>query len=240
MPFLRDGYIIELTKKDITYIITHMKKIIFFGVFHILIINAYADDLDQKARIFWNYISKNEIEIFNINNPEASLYTEIYNQIQSIDRNIYVMLGNEIKNNKKDIIITAGGNADYFSLCDEIVKLAPKYTRLNPISLFPPLEKIEPFVFSNIVLNVEDVNVHLKKNDKKIDLLFLLNVRHLSFIQNDNTGQIYNVYMHLLSIMTQQILGERIFGEKIDSGEIALVNLVIPNIPLLELKNIIK
>jgi hypothetical protein len=199
-----------------------------------------ADNFTKQSMVFWNFISKNEMNILNVNDPASSLYIEIYNQIQLIDKNIYVMLGNKTENNKKEIIITAGGNSDYFDLCDQIVKLAPTFTYLNPISLFPPLEKIEPFFFDNIVLTVDDVNVHFDDSKKKIDLLFILEQKHLSNIQNDSTGQFYNIYLQMLFIMTQQILGERIAGEKINSGEISLVNLIVPTIPLLELRSAIK
>ena len=219
-----------------------MKKIIFFCVFNLLLFNAYSDSLDNRIAAFWNFVSNNERNLFNINSPESPLYMEIYNQIQLIDKNIYVMLSNEIKNNRKDIIITAGGNAQYFDLCDRIVNLAPRLRFLNPISLFPRLERIEPFIVGNIVFSVEDVRVNLNTNTSsgKIELLFLLNEPHLSHIRNDSSGYFYSIYMQMLFTMTQQILGERIVGEKIGSGAIALVNLVIPSIPLIEIRNNIK
>ena len=145
------------------------------------------------------------------------------------------MFSNEVVNNKKDLVITCNGNKLFFGLCDKIVNLAPNYKYLRPISLFPALEKIEPFIFGDIELKIEDVNVHFDNENGNIDLLFLLNNKHLTALQNDTTGQLYNVYMQILFMMTQQILGERFVGEKINSGNISLVNLIIPSIPMSEL-----
>jgi hypothetical protein len=200
----------------------------------------YSDDTEKKINEFWKYISKNEKKIFAINNRDSPLYYEIYNKIQLINENIYVMLGNEIENNKKDIIITCNGNTLFFDLCDKIVNLAPNYKYLRPISLFPALEKIEPFIFGDFVLRIEEVKVHFENDNENIDLLFILDNKHLKILQSDKTGQIYNVYMQMLFMMTQQILGERITGEKIKSGNISLVNLLIPSIPLAELGKYIK
>jgi hypothetical protein len=220
-----------------------MKKIILFGIILSQFFGVYSiysdDDMNKKINIFWNFISQNEMAVFDLNNQNSPLYNEIYNQIQLVNENIWVMLGNEIKNNKKDLIITCGGNSNYFELCDEIVKFSPKFSHLNVISLFPQLEKIEPFIYGNIVLNIEDINVHFD-NNSEIDLLFILSEKHRAILQNDVTGQLYNIYMQMLFIMTQQILGERIFGERIKAGNISLVNIITPNIPLIELKKYIE
>jgi hypothetical protein len=218
-----------------------MKKIILFAIMIFQILGIYSvypdDDMTEKINVFWNFISQNESAIFDLSNQNSPLYDKIFDQIQLVNENIWVMLGNEIKNNKKDLIITCGGNTSYFELCDEIVKLSPKFSRLNTISLFPQLEKIEPFVYGDIILNVEDVRVHF---DNKTDLLFILSEKHRTILQNDTSGQLYNIYMQMLFIMTQQILGERVTGEKIKSGNISLVNILIPNVPLIKLKNYIK
>jgi hypothetical protein len=218
-----------------------MKKIILSGIMLFQFLGVYFDDnLTEEINIFWNFISQNEMAILSINNQNSPLYNEIYNQIQLVNENIWVMIGNEIKDNKKDLIITCGGNSSYFELCDKIVKFSPEFDHLNIISLFPQLEKIEPFIYGNIVLNIEDVNVHFDNNNHEIDLLFILSEKHRTILQNDTTGQLYNIYMQMLFIMTQQILGERIVGEKIKSGNISQVNTLLPNIPLMELKKYIK
>jgi ankyrin repeat protein len=218
-----------------------MKKSIISVIFIFFLCVNYScsDDTVKKINEFWKYISENEENIFVLNDQNSELYYEIYNKIQLINENIYIMFSNEIINNKKNLIVTSNGNKLFFGLCDKIVNLAPNYKYLKPISLFPALEKIEPFIFGEIVLRIEDVNVHFDNNNENIDLLFILNNKHLTLLQNDETGQLYNVYMQMLFMMTQQILGERIVGEKIKSGNISLVNLLIPSVPMSELEKYI-
>jgi len=219
-----------------------MKRFIIaiVSLFFLSINCIYSDDTVDRINNFWKFISENEENIFALNNKNSTLYYEIFYKIQLINKNVYVMINNEITNNKKNLIITCNGNTLFFDLCDKIVNLAPNYKYLKPISLFPSLEKIEPFIFGNVVLKVEDVRVHFEKNNNKYDLLFLLSKEHLEILQNDKNGQIYNLYMQMLFIMTQQILGERIVGEKIEDGNISLVNLIIPSVPMSILGKYIK
>jgi hypothetical protein len=236
-----------LDKKIKIVCLSLMKKIILGGIILFLFPAVYftypndtPDDMIDEINNFWEFISEKEMDIFRLNDRESSLYNEIYNRIQLINKNIYAMLSNEIINNKKDLIITCNGNSNYFELCDRIVNLAPRFNHLNAISLFPPIDRIEPFIFGNIVLRAEDVNVHFENNNSNIDLLFILNNDHTKILQKDTTGQLYDIYMQMLFIMTQQILGERVVGEKIESAGIAMVNIIIPSIPLIELKEHIK
>jgi hypothetical protein len=90
------------------------------------------------------------------------------------------------------------------------------------------------------VLKAEDVKVHFENNNSNIDLLFILTNDHIAILQEDTSGYLYNLYMQMLFIMTQQILGERTTGEKIGIVSISLVNLLMPAIPLTELREYIK
>lgn len=219
-----------------------MKKFLYGILFFAIsgAYSAYAGDSAARIEDFWNFVSENEAGILDLQGSDSPLYSELFKRIQSIDENIFLMVNTEMKDNKRDIVITCGGKPDYFGLCDEIVSLAPEYERLNPVSLFPPLEKIEPFVYGNIMINPEDVKVHFDENGSAVDLLFLLNNEHIMMIQRDTTGQLYGIHMQMLFVMTQQILGERIFGEKIKSGLIMPAAIAIGNIPLLELRDHIK
>jgi hypothetical protein len=199
----------------------------------------YPDDLTGKIETFWNFITENENNIFTVPNSESPLYLEIYNQIQLVDQNIFVMIGNEIENGKRNVIITCNGNPNYFELCDKIADLAPGYSYLNIISLFPPSEEIGPYIFGNIILKAEDVLVHFDGTGD-ISLLFILSHEHLVRLQRDNTGQLYNIYRQMLSMMVQELIGERIAGTRVKSVVISLVNIAIPSIPLIEIRNYIK
>ncbi|MDR2376693.1 MAG: hypothetical protein LBD96_09690 [Treponema sp.] len=208
---------------------------VFFGI-HL----AYADDYEAKIKAFWDFVSENENDIVILNSRDSPVLYELFDKIQSIDKNIYVILDNRLENNKKNIIISCGGNRNYFTLCDRIVGAAPAYEHLNPVSLFPPLERIEPFTYGDIQLKTEDVRVCFDIADSNIELLFILNDEHTAILRTDNSGALYNAYMQMLFVMVQQILGERMAGEKIKSGGIIPVKVVLPSMPITEIREHIK
>jgi hypothetical protein len=192
-----------------------MKKIIIVVITIFFITGiANSDELTDKIINFWKYISRIENDLYNVNDDNSPLYTEIIKQIQlQVDENIYALLSNEIINGRKDFIITTGGNSQYFELCDKMISLSPVFKYLTPISLMPASDKIEPFMYGDIIFRVEDVRVHLSNTESNISLLFLLSNEHLARLQKDYTGRLYPVYMEMLFRMTQEVLGERLMSE---------------------------
>jgi hypothetical protein len=220
-----------------------MKKFILFVVPVFVLFGAYsvyAGDSAAEIKDFWDFISEREDDILAISSRDSPVSYEIFDKIQTIDTNIYVILDTRMENNKKNIIITSGGDKNYFELCDRIVALAPAYEHLNPVSLFPPLEKIEPFIYGDIRLEAEDVRVCFDNAESGIEVLFILTDDHTAILRGDNTGMLYNVYMQMLFTMVQQILGERRAGEKIKSGGIIPVKVVLPSMPVMEMREHIK
>ncbi|QQO10605.1 hypothetical protein [Breznakiella homolactica] len=217
-----------------------MKKVICTFILMAVTFIVLADSLDEKIDSFWRYISQNENKILSAKQTDQELYTDLYDEIQKINNNLSVFLENNIVNGRKNIIISANSNPDYFKLCDEIVTRAPKFEVINPVSLIPPLEVIEPFIYGDIKFSADDVRVHFDKDDKKVDLFFFLTNEHTNRIKIDKSGQMYDIYMQMLYIMTQQILGERKTGERIGSGEIILMSLLMPTVPFIDIGNIIE
>jgi hypothetical protein len=160
-------------------------------------------------------------------------------QIRLVNENLSILIGNEIINNKKDLIITSGGNSDYFELCDKITEKAPGFIHINPVSLMPSTDNINIYGIGNLVLNVEDIRVHFDGDDD-FELLFILSNNHLAQIQNDDSGELYSIYRYALFLMTLEILGERTFGNKITSLEMIPLPLIMPSVPFSELRKYIE
>jgi hypothetical protein len=194
------------------------------------------DELANRISAFWNYVSENENRLFAARPNNMAIHREIENQAQLINENLHFYISNDIINDKKELVISCAGNMDYFDLCDRIVEAAPEYAHLIPVSLFPPVEKFELYAIMGQVLYPEDIRVHFDVDDGELEFLFFLSPNHLANLQRDNTGQLYYVYLQALSIMTFQAVGERI-NARVKSADIALLPLVMPSIPLLELKN---
>ena len=200
------------------------------------------DELTNRISAFWNYVSENENELFAVSPNDMTMYGEIENQAQLIDDNLHVFINNLIINDKRELIISCSGNTDYFDLCDRIVAAAPVYAHLIPVSLLPPVEEVEKFELYAIrgqTLLPTDIRVHFDDDDgEDLHFLFLLSANHLAILQSDSTGQLYSAYLQMLFIMTFQALGER-KSARVKSAEIAPLPLIMPSIPLLELKNYI-
>jgi len=198
------------------------------------------DDLTNKIVKFWEFVSKNEKALFTANINDPAIYEETTEQAHLINENLYIFIGNDIINNKRDLIISSGVNPDYFELCDRIVGSAPVFATINPVSLIPPSDNTDIYAIGNMVLNLEDIQVHFDDDDDNLDLLFLLSNNHLANIQNDNSGQVYSMYLQALFSMTLQLLGERTFVNKIESLDLIPLPLIMPSIPFMELRKYIE
>jgi len=194
------------------------------------------DEYTDKIKTFWEYVSKNEKRLFDGNSDDLAIVDELNTQIRLVDENIGVLLGNTIVNKKKELVISSGGDPDYFELCDRVVKGAPVFASINPVSLMPPTDNINGYRIGNMVLNVEDIQVHVESDG---DLLFILSDNHLAQVKSDNTGEVYTIYMQALYIMTLNLLGERTFGNR--RVNLLTLPIIMPSIPFMELrKNIEK
>jgi hypothetical protein len=218
-----------------------MNKLIFFflvvftGCSTIQAQSGLVDDeLANKISTFWNYVSVNENRLFAARPNNMAIYAEIENQAQLINENLHVFLNNAIIDDKRQLIISCSGNKNYFDLCDRVVAAAPAYAHLIPVSLLPPLEKVEEFELFAIrgqPLLPSDIRVHFDDDDgEDLHFLFLLSPNHLANIQSDSTGQMYSVYLQGLYIMTVQALGKRA-NESVKSADNNLLKLVMPSIP---------
>jgi hypothetical protein len=232
----------ELDSTVIYSYTTIMKKLfiiiilIFFFFFTVQAQSLSVDeDLARKIRTFWEYISRNETRFFSYKDYNTSMQDEMNGQIRSVNENLSLLLSSEITNNKRDLVITAGGNIEYFGLCDKIVEMSPKFVQLNPISLIPPLEKVDSYTIGNVPFSVDDVRVHFDGNDD-ISLFFILSEHLISFLNSDRTGQLYPIYLQVLFMMSIQVLGERVAATKIKSADIApLSTIIMPSVPFKEL-----
>jgi len=196
-----------------------------------------GDELTNKIAKFWKSVSRNEKTLLTANNNDSAILNEITEQIHLINENLYIFMSNDTINNKRELIISSGGNPDYFELCDRIVKESPDFVYINPVSLLPPTDNITIYRIGNMVLNVEDIQIHV---DGGSDLLFILSDNHLAQIQNDTTGQVYSIYMQALFSMTLELLGERTFVNKKITGQMMPLSPITPSFPFMELRKYIE
>ena len=228
-----------------------MRKNIFIWLLFIPFFFSCHVEHEKEIKLFWKYVQENEQQIFELTNAEAPLWYEMYNYIQSVDNNIYVMLENDF-NEKRNLIITCNGKYEYFDLCDQIVKYAPDLEYLVPVSLFPPLEKIEPFIFDDLVLTIDDIKVkyyiaYSSESAVKYRPILFVNYPNKLYLRFqeifevskdfDEFDAIDGIYRRLVGIMAQQIVGERLFGEKIKEIQTRFPEQSLDAFPIRNLKD---
>jgi len=194
---------------------------------------AGSADETNKIKTFWEYVSKNEKRLFDGDSNDQAIVEELNAQIRLVDENLGVLVGNDIIDKKKELVISSIANPDYFGLCDRIVKRAPNFASIKPVSLMPPTDNISKYRIGNLVLSAEDIQVHV---DSDGDLLFILSDNHLAQIKSDNTGEIYSNYMQALYLMTLQLLGERTFGNKRITVNVLTLPIIMTSVPFMELR----
>ena len=66
----------------------------------------------------------------------------------------------------------------------------------------------------------------LAKEGDKYTITFVIEGEHNGRIQDDKSGQMYDLYLQMLYSMTMQVLGERLLAQKIGNGDIAAANMI--------------
>lgn len=97
----------------------------------------------QKATQFWSWFQENNakylfLEEMNKNHKDEAmkvLQEELHNYCDSI----YYLIGNDTEDNKKELIITAEGNVDYFSQVEFLIDHSPQLNRWSFLKFKPAI-----------------------------------------------------------------------------------------------------
>ncbi|MEO5777354.1 MAG: hypothetical protein ABIQ27_10630 [Flavobacterium sp.] len=137
----------------------------------------------------------------------------------------YILVFPKHKNKKKkmQLLITAKGNPEYFTRAINLIKAAPllwdwKFTAfIQPRQDYDEMEAglDEPYIFGDITLKTSELKFTPFEYDgeKKIDMIVYLK-NYTIYSHNNNL-------MQLISIMIQDLLGEKSFYENINFVQLA-------------------
>lgn len=216
-----------------------MKKYLIFILISILAAAVTAQE--NVIEEFWDFVTQNEVKISKASNLDHDLWNALNQKIQKINPQLYVMANTARE--KTELVISTGGNAENFPLCDIIVESAPDYANLAPISLIPRVEKFEPFIYhlgeDTISFFFEEVRVHYDDGEK-IELVLILSPDHYRRIHENSMYDLENFYYNMCVQMLMQALGERLMGERISSITLMPMYAMMPSIPLVELSEHIR
>lgn len=156
---------------------------------------------------FWKWFMINQekyIVINQVNNVEKKemLLDDLLNQLHSYCSELYFEVGG-LPNEPQDLIISAGGNPDYFERAEKLVAQAPKLDGWNFIALKPPMGL-------DFITEYEGVNLDPNKSwfmplDFENDPLSLGLRIHLPNFRIENEKQ----YLNGCYQMIDTILGEK-------------------------------
>lgn len=152
-------------------------------------------------RNFWRWFSAHENDIFEMEDNNVELFSQMIARMNFFDEAIDFILGNIKETGKRDLIITSYGNQLALPSLHAFVKAAPELIRFNIIKLIPRTSI--DFIKNGItIFKPEDVHFTLDYINGKIDI-------NLLFYNSLKIGEPLHEYSTLSMVLT--IIGEQDF-----------------------------
>ncbi len=97
----------------------------------------------RKAKQFWSWFEANNAKYLFLNEMTSDVKEQAIKTFQAelhdYCQSVYFLIGNETEARKKELIITAEGNKDYFSHVEFLIDNAPKLVRWELLKFKPPM-----------------------------------------------------------------------------------------------------
>ena len=88
---------------------------------------------------FWNWFLKNERDLRNQKALREGMIDQAYEQIRRVDQGLAIEIGGDPKKGPTELIISAQGKKELFSLVDQVIARAPKVEGWLFIALKPAM-----------------------------------------------------------------------------------------------------
>ncbi len=170
----------------------------------------------MTAKEFWNWFENNKEQFFFLNQieneseKERILY-ELETKLEEFSNGLYFEIGG-FPDEEQDLIITAGGNLNYFSKVIELTEEAPEIKNWNIIAFKPPVNENFKMRYQDIIIDTKETWFKLKTNSNSkynIDLFF----------ENYESNKL-DSYREASQIVLETILGEKVYFKLINSIQI--------------------
>ncbi|MHA4895354.1 hypothetical protein ACXZ1K_11415 [Pedobacter sp. PWIIR3] len=98
----------------------------------------------KKEHVFWNWFKENEAKYFFLNQIEddderEEILNDFLEHLHLYCENLYFEIGG-MPDEKQDLIVTAGGNEDFFEAVETLVEAAPSLENWNIIAFKPAID----------------------------------------------------------------------------------------------------
>jgi len=213
---------------------------LFCSLVILLVISACGNNSNSKKNkpknryeAFWQWFETKENEYFVFEKNQAELFDSLDGKLSAIHPNI-TFIFSEVKEGKRDFIVTANGAKEAFVDVRQLVRTAPKLNKWEVIAFCPRLDPLVTIAFKGLIIEPDDIMVkyNYNKETKLIDLT--LYIKYYKESDERFSGAAY--------IMLDNALGES--DAKIRIGKVELKKFVQHSgnenlIPLKELPKVV-
>lgn len=172
----------------------------------------------RKAKQFWSWFEANNAKYLFLNDMTPDLKTQALKSFQKelheYCNSVYFLIGNETQERKRELIITAEGNKDYFNHVEFLIDGAPKLERWELLKFKPPMGKGFKAVIQNREFDPRVTRCLLLDNTENPDTVGL-RMYYNDFNSNYKRNFAYGTY-----VMLDMLLGEKSATLDIDHLEI--------------------
>lgn len=192
----------------------------------------------SKEEKFWNWFKENNSKYFYLNQiidvgEKENLLDNFLNQLHEYCDKLFFEIGG-IPNETQELIITAGGDKNYFDKVDDLVSKAPKIDGWEIISLKPPMGIEFVTNYNGIKIDPRSIwflPLENKSNPKTLGLKLCL--------PNYNLSR-QKLFLNASYEILDTILGERSSVEDIQHVEVDMLPKDPKKEGLIELSELVK
>lgn len=167
---------------------------------------------------FWEWFKEKESKYFYLDSENEirreALLDELLNHLHLYCDKLYFQIGSDKKTNEKELIISAGGNIEYFNEVEKLVSTAPQFSDWVIIALKPPLGIDFVFNYEDIKVDVHNI-WFLPLEDKNAQKSLGLRICFENFnLENERK------YIFAANQIIDTVLGERSYAVDINYVEV--------------------
>ncbi|MED3922566.1 hypothetical protein P4644_23040 [Priestia aryabhattai] len=171
--------------------------------------NLFKRKITEKE--FWSWFEKNSEDYFQLDeNNYDLLFNKLGLQLSKYHKELTFEFSVEMKQGKREFIISAEGMVSAFPAVIKLVEEAPSLEKFNIVAFRQRQDSEQEIYFEDIVLNTEDI-FFTYREDKQMDCLDIV-------IYIKGYGEKNDQFIAAAFIMLDSLIGEYDVGVKL--GEI--------------------
>src|SRR5712692_786646 len=201
-----------------------------FGV--ILALSIFGPNADASPETgFWDWFKKHEPELFDFENHPGYIFAALAEQLAKVDPNLTFELG-QIKEGKRDFIISAEGVKNAFPAVSALAGAAPELPRWRIVRFQPRRSSLSIVTLAGVTLAPNDVAFTYRVENGKLSLTL--------YIDGYDKSK-HATYAGIGYLLLDEILGEYDLGTEISLIEFKAANAAsrLPKLPLKALPDIV-